>query len=289
MLDFLIHQNSVNLPTSLLKRCIYVNDAYLHTPYGSKLEQVQTALTLEAAINNLATQNEFKFDDDVFDCVTYVETILGILLSSQLAKNDAEFLTCVQSLRYEHGLPFFLRRNHFFGADWIVNNSWCVEFSTIMYRYFNDTRVASAIINRHNWLFKHRVLQSVINDKVQPQDLSLLLKRINYDFSPKVHEIRYLPLEFMLNNWNEVESCLPILFLAVMIRPNWNLIDKIGTCLNVSHVGVGLRVDNELIFYHASSVEKMVVKVNLRDYLEYCKEITTIDGVVFLESKQFNF
>ena len=283
MLDFLVHNELVHLPTNILTRSQYVNDIYLHTPYGANLDIVQNVSTLEEAISNLATKDEFTFNDSVFDCVTYVETILSMLLTSQLASNVDEFTSCLKSLRYNKGLPVFLQRNHFFGADWIEHNSWCVTLSTVMHKYRTHAKQACTKINKDKWLLKHRVLHKVVNQKHSVDDIALLLKKINIDFLPIIHEIMYLPLEFILKNWHNVQKDLSNFFLVVIVRPNWNLQEKIGTNINVSHVGVGLKSDKDLLFYHASCEEKRVAKTTLCEYLEYCKSIPTIGGVVFLD------
>jgi hypothetical protein len=54
-----------------------------------------------------------------FDCLTYVEHVLALALSS-----DARaFLPQLVRLRYKDGIIDYLHRNHFFETDWIANNN----------------------------------------------------------------------------------------------------------------------------------------------------------------------
>ncbi len=60
----------------------------------------------------------FTVSLDEFDCVTYVETILALALSSRVD----EFVRWLRRIRYEGGRVDWKRRNHYM-SEWIRNNT----------------------------------------------------------------------------------------------------------------------------------------------------------------------
>ncbi|HWK95041.1 MAG TPA: N-acetylmuramoyl-L-alanine amidase-like domain-containing protein [Pseudolabrys sp.] len=59
----------------------------------------------------------FVMRDDVFDCVTFCETVLA----AALAREPAQFETQLRLIRYKDGEIDWRARNHYF-ADWCANN-----------------------------------------------------------------------------------------------------------------------------------------------------------------------
>ncbi len=57
---------------------------------------------------------QFVVRDDVFDCVTFCETVLA----AALARDPAGFEDTLRRIRYEHGRVAWAERNHYF-AEWI--------------------------------------------------------------------------------------------------------------------------------------------------------------------------
>lgn len=60
---------------------------------------------------------QFVMRDDVFDCVTFCETVLA----AALAREPAQFETQLRLIRYKDGEIDWRARNHYF-ADWCANN-----------------------------------------------------------------------------------------------------------------------------------------------------------------------
>ncbi len=56
---------------------------------------------------------------DIFDCTTYVETVLALALSNR----PTDFEEALRELRYEKGKVAFETRNHFPCVDWTKNNT----------------------------------------------------------------------------------------------------------------------------------------------------------------------
>ncbi|MFX7825307.1 N-acetylmuramoyl-L-alanine amidase-like domain-containing protein, partial [Acinetobacter baumannii] len=55
---------------------------------------------------------------DVFDCTTFVETVLAASLATDRAGFERELF----DIRYHDGRVRYLSRNHFPETDWIPNN-----------------------------------------------------------------------------------------------------------------------------------------------------------------------
>ena len=63
------------------------------------------------------------------DCVTYVEQVLALTLSS----NTEEAMTTLQCLRYKDGVIDFRWRNHYFVSDWLPNNNpWLEDITGVV-------------------------------------------------------------------------------------------------------------------------------------------------------------
>jgi len=60
---------------------------------------------------------QFVMRDDVFDCVTFCETVLA----AALARDPARFETQLRLIRYKDGEIDWRARNHYF-SDWCANN-----------------------------------------------------------------------------------------------------------------------------------------------------------------------
>jgi hypothetical protein len=60
---------------------------------------------------------QFVTRDDVFDCVTYCETVLA----AAMARTPERYETALRQIRYHHGVVEWRARNHYF-AEWCANN-----------------------------------------------------------------------------------------------------------------------------------------------------------------------
>jgi D-alanyl-D-alanine carboxypeptidase/D-alanyl-D-alanine-endopeptidase (penicillin-binding protein 4) len=59
------------------------------------------------------------------DCVTFVEQSIALAR----AASYQEAFDALQRIRYKDGIIDYERRNHFFIADWIANNPFCIDLS----------------------------------------------------------------------------------------------------------------------------------------------------------------
>lgn len=68
-------------------------------------------------IGSARRAERFVMRDDVFDCVTFCETVLA----AALARDAAQFETQLRLIRYKDGEVDWRARNHYF-SDWCANN-----------------------------------------------------------------------------------------------------------------------------------------------------------------------
>ncbi len=67
--------------------------------------------------------------------------------------------------------------------------------------------------------------------------------------------------------------------MVEIVRPNWNLHDKIGTNLDISHMGFSVRKNGVLYFREASLIDKKVIDIPLADYLKNYLHSPTVKGI----------
>jgi D-alanyl-D-alanine carboxypeptidase/D-alanyl-D-alanine-endopeptidase (penicillin-binding protein 4) len=101
---------SPKLPKSFLNRIDEISRYFVGVPFDS------TGPTGEGHFDTLDTKPIYNIRH--FDCLTYVEHVLALALSS----NADEFILQLQRLRYQDGKIDYLHRNHFFVIDWLANN-----------------------------------------------------------------------------------------------------------------------------------------------------------------------
>jgi hypothetical protein len=228
------------------------------------------------------------FRNDAFDCVTLVSTVLAM----SFANNFYEFKEKLVQLNYLNAGCAYRFRHHFVSVDWNLENEkqgFVKDITESIVDESNNSvaEIASAFIDRPNW-FLHRSADDIkrcdqIENEQQAKTLLLKLK----GFSEKARGVYaatpYLPLNrlFHINGavnktiWDQIPSGV----VVEIVRPNWQMRDKIGTNLNISHMGFVFRKGDTLIFRHASQLHKKVVDVPLETYLFRYLESPTIKGI----------
>lgn len=213
---------------------------------------------------------------DGFDCVTYVNTVLALALS----RNVNEFQSTVLKINYYHSIPKFENRFHFMSLDWNPqnqkNNIVCDITETICDEKQNPiAMMAEGEIDKPNWFLKKAENETA--------DRAEKLRRYAKQFKKELARIPYLPLAKLFDenkNPNEfIFNQIPHASVIEIVRPNWNLKEKIGTNLHVSHLGFAIRKANQLYFRHASSEQKCVVEILLSDYLRNYSESEMVKGI----------
>jgi len=224
---------------------------------------------------------------DVFDCVTLVNTVLALVLSHDVVsfrKNLLRIAYRGAQLAYEY-------RHHFMSVDWNAHNAKIGLTKDITESIVDENgqsiaEVATAMIDRPNWFRCRRYEDIKLLEKMSSKKEEMLLQDLNAISKQVVSEenhLPYLPISQLFDKNAKPKSDLfeqiPNAAIIEIVRPNWDLRDKIGTNLNVSHVGFAIRQDGELFYRQASSIERRVMDIPLAEYLGYRLESPTIKGI----------
>jgi hypothetical protein len=229
----------------------YYSEQFLENKYGkSPLGEgtVDKKLVKDDISVNYDRDPLYRFDK--FDCMTFVETVLVLSISSDFDS----FKQNMNRIRYKDGEVSFLNRNHFMALDWIPNNSNVVIDVTDSISTYTPS-VLTRDIDKKKWFKKNHGF-----------DLDYILESAS---------ISYIPI-------NKVNfDAIPSGSIINIVRPFTNVKKSIGTNILVFHTGFAIRKDGELYFRHASSKKGMIVDEKLKDYL---KQYRNIDGINVLRA-----
>ena len=221
---------------------------------------------------------------DYFDCVTWVNTLLALLH----AQDIHEFIALYLNQQYR-GPCCFLNRNYFMESHWIKANIQDQRIHELSNQLSQKWRLpiqhASTIIDIPAWL-KHHKAEDI--HLLQPNATNIQQRLLRLHAYAKLtrpinNNLSYFYIDHLLQLTPKDFINLPPI-IAMVVRPNWDVRNLIGTHLNISHLGICLTKKNQTIaFYHASSEHKQVVEVNFFDYLEFCKnKIPSVQGFHFI-------
>lgn len=224
---------------------------------------------------------------DGFDCVTYVNTILALALSQDVInfrKNLIRITYRGAQLSYSH-------RHHFMSTDWNFHNQ-SIGLVKDMTPKIVDlasrpiVKTADALIDRPSWFLRRayndiRLLQKISAEA--EDDLLTEIHAIAKQVDAQHSHLPYLPLTKMFDDQHKpihsIFSQIPHAAVIEMVRPGWNLKQKIGTNLNVSHIGFAIWKGNDLFYRQASSIEKRTCDVPFIDYLHNRLFSPTVKGI----------
>ncbi|QRV23286.1 N-acetylmuramoyl-L-alanine amidase-like domain-containing protein [Marinomonas foliarum] len=217
---------------------------------------------------------------DVFDCTTYVETVLAGAIST----TSDEFQSNLQSIRYRNSNVDFVSRNHFPSVDWIRNNQDKLMDITPDVGH-GQALVAKAMIDKSAWY--QRLTSEVLKcDTDSSSECLTLLNQLREEgriYSAEPAYIPYVPLTALFGgNTNKVDQALldriPSGSVISMVRPNWDVKKYIGTNMNVSHQGLAIRKNGILFLRHASLTNKKVMDENFAEYFSHYSEASSLKG-----------
>ena len=226
--------------------------------------------------SNLESLDDFKYKLDTLDCVTFVEVVLALAKTKPIdnfTEFSKQFENVLRMIHYNKGVTNFISRNHFMCCDWIPNNKFIVEDITLSLSV--DAKIAQALIDKASWTKRHKILQTSSHE---------LPKNIVKQLAPVVSKVPYIESVDFFANTAKFEENFPDFCIVNIVRPNWNLTEKIGTHLNISHLGFSFKdpTTKQLSFYHSTVDKQLVVKETLYDYLQRFKDNPTIKGINIL-------
>lgn len=245
----------------------FMNEPYLLGPLGEGKQGLYNTNPL--------------FRVDAFDCLTYIETVMALTDSN----NEAEFQKTLQNIRYQHQPPKLTERNHFTSLDWIPNNTKKGYIKDITKTIKNKNQepiyvTATATIDKKNW---YRTLGKKLFNHPKKEASTEKLFKTTDNFQPEPATLAYLPFSQLFTKEGkpieEYFSQIPDGTIVMIVRPNWNIKDKIGTNLHISHLGFAERENDQLYFVEASLLNKKVSKTLLTEYLANFLDSPTIKGI----------
>lgn len=266
--------HSVSQQSNVQKRVSLISGYFLGKPY--------TLGPLGEGLTGQFDQDPL-YRTDTFDCTTYVSTVLALSQATDIKS----FKSLIRSVRYQHGHVSFIERNHFTSSDWNIANAK-KGFIKDITKQIRDKKgkpiflMAHTVIDKKNW-YQHFTTDNL---KVQNKDKKaqlLKLRKATSSFNPIQGSLPYLPLDKLFNSQKQANmfyfNQIPSGTIIEIVRPNWNLKDKIGTNLNVSHLGFGIRKGNTLYFREASQTKHRVIDIPLTTYLKTFITSPTVRGI----------
>lgn len=220
---------------------------------------------------------------DAFDCQTYVETILALTNSYNI--ND--FRRNILSIRYGDGKPSFITRNHFMNVDWNFSNEKKGYVVNVTEKLFpTEYQTSKTFIDKPNWfrtLKMNRLkLLQLPSEATAKQLFERLHALANYT-SASESTLSYVPLTALFDKNGQPNRALfnriPNNSIIEIVRPNWNIKNLIGTNLDISHDGLALWINHQLLFREASTDEHKVIDIPLTEYLQKFLTSSTVKGI----------
>ena len=225
-----------------------------------------------------------QYRSDYFDCMTYMNTCLALAFSKDISSFKANYRR-IQYRRSEH----WFERNYFFESDWVSHNQrqgFVLESSErVSCLLKKPLHMATTIIDKPSWI-RHHQLKDIFLLNYSDQAAHDRLRHLHAGacrYEPEENHLAYVALEDLLDASLQ-DACHMSPQVIAMVRPNWDVVDLIGTHLNVSHVGLLLPdvKKNRWRFFHASSDLQQVVEIDFLEYLQFCRDkIPQVAGVSF--------
>ncbi len=256
--------------------------------YFDRIDDISaTLLGAEYKVNPLGEDVYGEFDQaplyrsDFFDCLTFVNAVIALSRSGSVE----EFSRWMIKLNYRDQKVDYLFRHHFMTSDWNPCNqklNIIKEYTVNCVSQLDRVVEARAFIDKKNWLTKKTEADLFFVDNT---DKKIALKKLQNSTNHFVNEesiIHYIPMDLLLKGktiYAELVQRITPMNVIELVRPNWDLRDSIGTCLNVSHLGFLIKKGEDLIIRHASKIAGKVVEADLRDYLEGLEDDGTIGGL----------
>ena len=186
---------------------------------------------------------------DAFDCTTFVETVGALSLSGAVSTTEA--LKVMNEIRYSDGRPAFEKRNHFVSLDWIPNNirKGLLEDLT-QNLYPREFYTIHTVIDKATWFEKNFNIKTSMPVTEAALDVVSVEDLINHE---------------------DLLARIPSGVVVSFAVANPALKEKIGTALDITHQGILVRVENQLILRHARGVSYGVVE---EPFLPYIKKAT---------------
>ena len=182
---------------------------------------------------------------DVFDCQTFVETVLAL----QKANDFSDFLLRFAAMRYDSGKALYEYRSHLVEAQWMPRN--------IASGVFTDFTAEIGAGSEKKALFE-------VKDKGLAKGYLPFLERLRDLWPVGTYSVSYLPLDWAIANAEKI----PTNTIIQVVR-----LPKAGVPHTITHQGIYLEKNGKRILRNASSSPRFqkVIDRDLTGYLEFNK------------------
>jgi hypothetical protein len=222
------------LPKSFLNRVDEISRYFIGAPFDS------TGPTGEGRFDTLDTMPIYNIRH--FDCLTYVEHVLALALSS----NVDDFISQLQRLRYKDGTIDYLHRNHFFVIDWLANNK---DLTTLIAP--KESVEVKRRISKKNFFSKKGLTVQIPDTNISIQAWSV------EGFTSEL----------------KVQSIPPGIYIIAFIK-------KRLRSVIVNHVGFALITPHSCLLRDANKTRRRVAETNLIKYLDHNAPL--LEGVLLV-------
>jgi hypothetical protein len=220
---------------------------------------------------------------DVFDCTTFVETMISLARST----DAQDFQANMDRIRYRDGQVGYATRNHFPEADWIPNNTAAGLVRDITSEVAGDgvLKFSHARNDKRSW-YRAKTLDSLHLPGADAPAKARALERLRHEgdgMAVQHVKLGYIPTESLRGDPRLIER-IPSGSVINIVRKDWAP-PGAGTPMIVSHTGFAIRIGGVLYFRNASSVpnKMQVLDIPLAEYLAPYLGHPTVRGINILE------
>lgn len=210
-----------------------------------------------------ALGEDYVYRFDAFDCTTYIETLTALAK----ANSFDEFKSNMKNLRYYDGMVDVEHRRHFMMADYLLKHGKI--FKDVTANAFDKSYISKRDIVINRAAFLSTVHKKTVNIKVEKLQLQYVAS--DKIVSPK----SMLALQQLL-----IKERVMVVGFLPSVKKLDVIKNKIGSDVELGHVGVLSLVDGKVMLRHAGSANG-VVRI---DFVEYISSKTNVfDGIVLFK------
>jgi Protein of unknown function (DUF1460) len=215
---------------------------------------------------------------DVFDCQTYVETVIAEARSH----NDRQLADELRAIRYRDGKVNFATRNHFPDADWIPNN----VARGLMHDISNEVAGVATLKEARTHITRRAWFAAIADNPTQSANAHLRsepqaraeLRRLAAAARDADAQVRYIPKDALLDE--SLLARIPSGSLVFVVRPRTSMFGRVGSLQSISHMGFAIRSGKRLVYRHASSGRaKAVIDADFANYFRQMSQSKSFDGI----------
>ncbi|MBC7661642.1 MAG: DUF1460 domain-containing protein [Chitinophagaceae bacterium] len=245
-------------------------------PIGQSIEKVSESFLGVPYHNDALGEGAGTYDSDplartdLFDCTTFVETVWAL----SFTKDDTDWKSNLQKIRYDHGEISYVKRLHFISVDWMPYHLQRGAVTDLTRLIGGDLVESQTLIDKKAWY-----------EKMHPEQV-WLFNQFHPQLKPQVAKIEYVKFETLLEEpaaANRLKAELEKGPLIVnFVRPNWDTVRYIGTKIDISHQGFVLLKGGDVVLRHASAANGRVKDDDFMSYIKAYKMHPALKGVQFV-------